>query len=167
MALTKNQKIAVCSTALIALVTIWVTLYTHSPDLIHSEFEPPEYIPVNKMPNDFHLDIGNYGAKTGSYYLTLASDNASLNFGKGFSDDYQSELNFGYSLPPNDIDQWQLYVKHNDSCVSENISFVFSFTDKSGFIHRTERYTCYYDFDSESNKYTYKNMTRDGGLSIF
>lgn len=167
MALTKNQKIAVYSTVLLAAVSIWVTMYTHSPDLIHNEFQPPDHISANKMSNDFYFEIGNYGQKTGSYYLTLTSNDESLDFKKGFNGDYQSELGFGYSLPPNDVDSCFLYMKQNDSYIPQNLNFVFSVTDRSGIVHKTERYTSYYDFDSESNRYIYNNTEYHWSRSIF
>ncbi|WP_319508142.1 hypothetical protein [uncultured Methanolobus sp.] len=158
MPYSTNQKIAIFAALLTAAVAVWATLYTNSPDIVHSVIEHPDSIQDTYYPADFYFEISNHGVKTGSYEVTLTSNNNSMDFSSESKGDFKRELDYSFALPPNDMDPCFLYVKENESHVKENITITLSIVDRCGIIHDIDQYTYYYDFDSESHRYVFRDV---------
>ncbi|WP_135612930.1 hypothetical protein [Methanococcoides sp. AM1] len=165
MSLSTGHKVTLFVAILGAAVTVGVALYTLSPEMIHDEIQPPEYIPTYSS-SDFHFKVSNDGGKPGSYYLMFNCKDESISFMKRSNEDYENELGFGYALPKDDTDSWHISVKANKSYTPENTSFTFTYVDACGIIHDVESYTFYYDFDDGFNRYVYKEMKFDSKRTI-
>ena len=149
MSFSKNQGITIILSLLVASVTIWGITYTYSPDLIYTEFNPPDTI--SNYENILRFKLTNYGEKTGTYLLSFSASSDDILFSKNRSpsDEYENNITLYYKLGSGKDVAYNFKFKANNSVKNSNVTVTFTYIDASPWILKK---ASIYEYDYELNE---------------
>ena len=134
MSLSKNQQITLFLGIILTLTTIWGIAYSHSADLLYTDFNPPDTI--SNSGNTLRFELTNYGEKTGAYFASFSASSDDIQFSKNrdSSDDYEKYISLDYKLGPSRDVIHNFKLKANNSAKNSNVTITFIYIDKSPWI---------------------------------
>ena len=149
MSLSTNQIIGI----LTILAAIWGTTYMYSPEIVRTEFNPPNEI-YYSIGSILHFELTNHGEKTGSYFLSMKSEEILISKKQINSlDDYKHNISLSYLIPKDANNAYNFYLKVNKTNLKPNATISLIYIDKSGFNPFKKEYiwNFYYELDSLNN----------------
>jgi len=154
MSLSKNQKIGILAILATLLTSIGVTIYVYSPEIILSEFNPPNEINYNSG-GVLHFELTNYGEKTGSYLLSIESEKflISKKLVNNLDDDYKHNFSMNYLMPKDSNVVYNFYIKVDKTNLKPTANISLIYVDRSGFnpFKKEHTWNFYYKLDSSNN----------------
>ena len=138
MSFSKNQQITIVLGLIAILTTIWGINYTNSPDLLYTEFNPPDTI--SNSGNNLRFELTNYGEKTGTYFISLSASSDDIKFSRNHnpSDDYENNISLHYKLGTSEDVLFNFKLKSNNSTKNSNVTVTFIYIDASPWILKKE-----------------------------
>ena len=102
-----------------------------------------------------HYELTNHGGKTGSYFLSIESEDLliSKNQFNSWNDDYKHNISLSYLMPKDDNDVYNFHFKVNKTNLKPNATITLIYIDKSGLNPLKKEYiwNFYYELDSSSD----------------